>query len=289
MMAYFYQGPDVFVDTGYSLFTTDIRWIEMDHSNADYLKMNWYCDHDHPEVVRQAKFITGHLSTDREKAVAIFYWVRDKVLYRLGFWQKRASETLLKREGTCTNAANLFVAMCRSVGIPAGYGVLNVFGKDYFGPVIPPLFRSYMNKKSVHIYATVFLDDTWLQVDPSDDYAFCRATAQFNPTAKLVEWDGNSHAMLHINAKDIIQITWPIAGIDEWMEKKPKNGGGARGILATSYVTFLRANTIPVASCDELQPLFVTYLRQNRFYLYFYWHYLKCLIILRQMVIPNAS
>ena len=253
----------------------------MTFPQATYLTTTWYCDYDHPDVIRQSRAVTGTLSSDTEKAVAIFYFVRDKILYRVGHWQKRASETLSEREGTCTNAANLFVAMCRAVGIPAGYGVLRVKGKSYFGPVMLPLFRQFMTKDSVHIYGTVFLEGRWIQVDPSDDYDFCRATGHFNPTAQLVDWDGRTDAMLPLDPDDIMEAFWPESDINDWMAKSPKNGMGATALMGNTYVRFLRANREPVSSCDELEPLFVTYLLKNRFYLYLCWQYLRCRLVLR--------
>lgn len=261
----------------------------MTYPQAAYLKTSWYCDYDHPDIIRQARAVTATLSSDTDKAVAIFYWVRDKVLYRVGDWQKRASETLNVREGTCTNAANLFVAMCRAVGIPSGYGVLRVKGKSYFGPVMPPLFRRFMNEESVHIYAIVFLNGSWIQVDPSDDYDFCRATGHFNPTAQLVDWDGRNDAMLQIDPVDILSASWPQPDIDEWMAKSPKNGKGSRALLASTYVRFLRANRNPVSSCDELEPMFVRYLMKNKLHLYVYWQYLRCLVFLHRVMVPETT
>jgi len=266
----------------------------MTHPQAEYLKTTRFCDYDHPDIIRQARAVTATLSNDTEKAVAIFYWVRDKILYRVGDWHKRASETLYEREGTCTNAANLFVAMCRAAGLPAGYGVLRVKGKSYFGPVMLPLFRQFMSEESVHIYGAVFLEGRWIQVDPSDDYDFCRATGHFNPTAKLVDWDGRNNAMLHLNPSDILDIACPVASIDDQMLKARKNGKGIRALMGSTYVRFLRANRETVSSCDELQPLFVKYLFRKKFYLYLFWQYLRCVLLFRRMnrepqMVPDIS
>ncbi|WP_300675055.1 transglutaminase family protein [Desulfoluna sp.] len=255
----------------------------MTHPQAAYLKTTLYCDYDHPDVIRQARVVTASLSSDRDKAVAIFYWVRDKILYRVGHWQKRASETLYEREGTCTNAANIFVAMCRAVGIPSGYGVLRVKGKKYFGPVMLPVFRHFIRDESVHIYGVVFLEGRWVRVDPSDDYAFCRATCHFNPTGQLVDWDGQSDALLHLDPADILASFWPEADIETWMKKSPKNGMGTTALLGNTYVKFLRSNRESVASCEELQPLFVKHLLKERFYLYLCWQYLRGLIFFRRI------
>ena len=156
-----------------------------------YLERNWYCDWDHPAILEVAQDITAGLENDREKAVAIYYWVRDRILYRVGEWQKSASTTLALGEGTCTNKANLLIALCRSVGIPAGFGVMRVYGKQYFGPVlILRYFGSSSARYRLHIHAAVYIGEKWISVDPSDDVDFCRATSYFNPTGQLVDWDG---------------------------------------------------------------------------------------------------
>ena len=112
----------------------------------------------------------------------MFTWVRDNVLYRVGLWNKTASETLHEREGTCTNKANLLVAMLRSVDIPAGYGLLKVDGQKYWGPATPSIISKHVGRVSSHIFAMVYLD-RWICIDPSDDIQLCKNVGYITKTA----------------------------------------------------------------------------------------------------------
>jgi len=155
----------------------------------------------------------------------MFYWVRDNVLYRVGLWNVTAAETLAIREGTCTNKSNLLVALLRARGIPAGYGVMKVYGQKYFGPVAIPMLNRLVSKVSTHVYVAVYLDDKWIKCDPSDDKKLCSKTSHFNYTTTIVDWDGVNNAELNLNQDHIISDDFPIASIDNIMIKKHGPGG----------------------------------------------------------------
>ncbi len=225
-----------------------------------FLSCDAYCDFDNSIISNLSTEITKGCSTDKEKAVAIFYWVRDSILYTLGDWNKKASETISKRKGTCTNSANVFVALCRSINIPAGYGVMTVLGKTYFGPVVLPMMKQLLGEVSTHIYPTVYLDGKWIKIDPSDDYELSLNIQHLTPAATLVEWDGENHAELHIEPKEILTDKCPLSSIVPWMKKNPKNGKGLSSLLLNHYVAFLRSSAKNIRTQKELQSNFVIYL-----------------------------
>ena len=107
----------------------------------DFLKETEYCDWSNSEIKSAAEKIIVNLTEPKEKTVALFYWVRDNIYYRVGLWNRKASETLAERKGTCTNSANLFIAFNRAIGIPAGYYVMKVNGREYFGPIVPKFLK----------------------------------------------------------------------------------------------------------------------------------------------------
>jgi len=81
-------------------------------------------DSDHPSIQSVALDLTKGLSTDVEKAVAIYNKVRDGWRYNpyhIHFKEEKlkASYILQKKEGHCIDKAILLIAMARSVGIPA--------------------------------------------------------------------------------------------------------------------------------------------------------------------------
>ncbi|MCP4136843.1 MAG: transglutaminase family protein [bacterium] len=228
----------------------------------NFLKGTEYCDCNNPEIRKLAYGITRHCDNQRDQAVAIFYWVRDNIKYRLGFWNMKASETLEEGAGTCTNKANLFVTLLRVCGIPAGYGIMKVSGQDYFGPVGVPLVTKNVKKHSTHIYAAVCLDNKWFHVDPSDDFELCDNMHHLSYTCKLVDWSGISHAKLHIDEKHIISDHFPIDTIDHIMRKKPRAASPLFYKFANDVLFFFRKEGKNITPSDNYDPQFKKYYRR---------------------------
>jgi transglutaminase-like putative cysteine protease len=235
----------------------------------DFLKETIFCDFSNREIKNLADKIAEGRKDNREFAVAAFYWVRDNILYSVGNWQRKASETLAEKRGTCTNKANLLVALLRYKNIPAGYGVMKVYGQKYLGPIAPPSLRKFIGERSTHIYGLVYLDNKWIKVDPSDDKKLCENTSYFNLTTKLLEWDGYKDATLNLNKEDIIEDKFPVENVDPWMEKKSKNAKGVAIKIANIYIDFARNNTKTVSGAEELEALFKNYLKE-KYPVYFY-------------------
>ncbi len=237
----------------------------------DFLQETKFCDFSDKNIQNLARKIAKNCKNDREFAVAAFYWVRDNILYRVGDWRKKASETLLEKEGTCTNSANLLVALLRCKKILAGYGVMKVYGQKYLGPIALPMFQKFIGKISTHIYPTVYLNGKWMKCDPSDDKEFCENTNYFNPTTKIVEWDGFKDATLNLEKSDIIKEDFPISNVDPWMIKKVKNAKGIPLRVANIYVRFVRKNKTKIADIEGLEILFKKYLKKEYpFYFYLF-------------------
>jgi len=237
----------------------------------DFLKETEYCDFSHSKIKSVSQKITENLKDDREKAVAIFYWVRDEIYYRVGLWNQKASKTLEEKKGTCTNSANLFIALCRSVGIPAGYYVLRVKGQQYFGPIVPKLLKKTISKESVHIHAGVYLNNKWVKCDPSDDFEISQKTSHLNPQSKLIEWDGKKDAVLNLEHEHIIKEEGPLANIDNKISKKPKTAKGIIIKIANYYIDFLRESGHNIKSVDDLENRFKKWIKKKQvFYYYIY-------------------
>lgn len=233
-----------------------------------YLKETRFCDCNNPQILEKAKEITKGLSSEQEKAIAVFNWVRDNIKYRVGLWQRKASETLQEKEGTCTNKTNLLVTMLRSINIPSGYGVLKTKGQDYFGPVVPPILKRKISKKSSHIYSFVFLNNKWIKCDPSLDLELSLKTSYFNPQSELVVWNGKNDALENLDPEHIIYDSEKLSDIDSIMEKKSRHGTGIIIKVANLYIKFLRQNEIKIKSPAQLQYLFKKWLRRNNFLYY---------------------
>lgn len=225
-----------------------------------YLKKTEYCDSDHPEIRSLAAAVTAGHDTDRDKAVALFHWVRDNIIYRVGLWNRKASETLREREGTCTNKSNLLVALLRACRIPAGYGLLKVDGQRYWGPATPRMIAKHVGSVGIHLYTGVFLD-RWVRTDPSDDRYLCENIGYINPTATLLDWDGLSDATIPIDPAYIYSDQFPLADIDAMMRKKPRNARGIKLSICNVFIKYLRETRQRFDAPEEVESAFLAYLK----------------------------
>lgn len=239
----------------------------------NYLKETIYCDSQNILIKQKAEEITKDLHDKRDMAITIFYWVRDNIKYRVGFWQKSASDTLKNGVGTCTNKANLFVAFCRAKNIPSGYGIMKVYGQEYFGPIVLPLFKKKINEISTHVYACCFLENKWVRCDPSADRELSEKTSYFNSQSTLVDWNGYSDAMEKLQDNHIISDNYPLNNIDNIISKKHRRGKKNIIKIANLYIKFLRENNKIIKDPNCLQNLFVEWLKAKYFLLYLFLKY----------------
>ncbi len=86
---------------------------------AETLAATPFCDH-HDRAIRavvdDARDLAGG-ADELAVARALFEFVRDEVRYAFGPWGVPASTTLAQRAGTCTNKANLLVALLRAADV----------------------------------------------------------------------------------------------------------------------------------------------------------------------------
>jgi hypothetical protein len=235
----------------------------MKKAKAQFLRETEYCDYSHYLIYKTAQDFKRRYKSKRELAVALFYWVKDSVRYSLGQWNVKASQTLLQKYGTCTNKANLLVALYRAVGIPAGFGIMKVNGQRYLGPACIPMLGSQMSQRSTHTYVAVYLGGRWIKVDPSDDRKLSDSISHFNHTADAVEWDGYSNAELNLNKEDVFSDDFPVDDIDYIMRKKPRNAKGIRLKIFNLALNFYRDKGKEIKEGQALEPLLKKYFLKN--------------------------
>jgi len=239
----------------------------------EFLQETKFCDFNHPSIkVIALDFKTRYEGKSRtELAVALFYFVRDYTNYKVGNWRKTASQTLAEKGGTCTNNSNLLVALCRAVGIPAGYGILEVVGPDYFGPIALPALARVVSKRTKHIYCCVYLSGRWIKCDPSDDETLSINTQHLNPQSTLVEWNGISDAILKLHPSHILSDSWPLSNIDHVINKKQRKKLYFPVRIANLYIDFLRKHGSKVSSIEMLEPKFLEWLKASHFVYYLFY------------------
>ncbi len=96
-----------------------------------YLQPTDILDSHHREVAKTAREITREAADPAEKAVRLYYWVRDGIWYDpyVPFYKPehyRASRVLEVKRGYCVSKASLLCALGRASGIPSRLGFADV-------------------------------------------------------------------------------------------------------------------------------------------------------------------
>ncbi|MEE8470103.1 MAG: transglutaminase-like domain-containing protein, partial [Dehalococcoidia bacterium] len=159
---------------------------------AGYLNCTDFIDFDTKAVKEKARSLTKELRTDREKAIALYYFVRDEIrhnayaqLYDLDRY--KASVILEEGSGICQQKSILLTALSRAAGIPARLGFVDVNDhqlSESFKKMIGGI-----NEFPFHGFAELFIDGRWVHASPAYDIATCRRK-RFVP----VEFDGVNDA-----------------------------------------------------------------------------------------------
>lgn len=159
----------------------------------DFLGPGRYIDSDHP-AVRAFALEHARGGTPRERAVALYYAVRDGIRYNpfLDFSRDdafRASACLAAGEGFCVGKAALLSACARAVGIAARIGFADV--KNH---LTTPALRSRMGTDLFvfHGYSELWLEDKWVKATPAFNLELCR---RFR--VKALEFDGREDSIFH--------------------------------------------------------------------------------------------
>lgn len=164
-----------------------------------YLKPTPVIDCDHPFIKAKISELAGGEEDILEKARKFFYFVRDEIKYNIYVSKSlpenfRASNTLSRGEGYCVQKSVLLVALARAAGIPAGLGFARIRNN-----LLPEKAVKWLgtNVLPFHGYAELYLNGKWVKATPSFDIEMCEKIHIFP-----VEFDGQSHAMLHSHNKE---------------------------------------------------------------------------------------
>jgi len=150
-------------------------------------------DSDHPAVVAFAAR-HGHGADDRQRAVALYYAVRDGFRYDpyridLSPAGMRASTVLANGFGWCVPKATLLAAACRAIGIRARVGFADV--RNHLSTA---RMREVMQTDVFywHGYAVLLLDGAWRKATPAFNRELCE---RFDLLP--LEFDGRGDSLYH--------------------------------------------------------------------------------------------
>ena len=152
-----------------------------------------YLDSDHPDIIAFAHEHAGTHQGDRDRAVALYYTVRDGIRYdpyriQLTDAGMRASAVLNRGYGFCIAKAVLLAAGARALGIPSRLGFADV--RNHL--TTPRLRR--MLKTDVfrfHGYTDLHLDGRWVKATPAFNASLCE---RFD--VQPLAFDGKHDALL---------------------------------------------------------------------------------------------
>lgn len=159
----------------------------------EYLTPGKFIDSEHPAV---RAFAAEHArgASERDKAVALYYAVRDRVRYNpfQNFTQDdayRGSTCLERRMGWCVSKAALLAASARAAEIPARVAFADV--KNHL--TTPELTAKMGTDLFVfHGYTELHLDGKWVKATPAFNLSLC---TKFR--VKPLEFDGRADSIFH--------------------------------------------------------------------------------------------
>ncbi|NIB38725.1 transglutaminase family protein [Pseudomaricurvus alkylphenolicus] len=129
----------------------------------------------HPAIAVYAEDKVRNLETDLERAVKLYYCVRDEIRYDpysfdFALESFAASSTLSAGMGWCVPKAILLAACCRSQGIPARLGFADV--KNHLST---ERLRETMKTDVFHWhgYTSIHLNGKWVKATPAFNIELC--------------------------------------------------------------------------------------------------------------------
>lgn len=167
----------------------------MEEMNYDELKRpTSTIESSHPAVVEFTRLHAGKESSDVERAVRLYYAVRDGIRYdpyrlNLTINGMSASETLRARHGWCVSKAILLAACCRSLKIPSRLGFADV--RNHLSTA---RMRQTMQTDIFywHGYTEMLLEGRWVKATPAFNIELCE---KFKLLA--LEFDGRADSLYH--------------------------------------------------------------------------------------------
>lgn len=201
-----------------------------------------FLDIDHPDVLAFVASVTRPDQAPRQKAVALFYAVRDRLRYdpyQISFHDAdyRASAIIRAGFGWCVTKAVLMAACLRAAGIPAALGFADVRNH-----LTSAKLKARMGGVDVfynHGYAAALIDGRWLKLAPAFNVELCD---RFN--VRPTEFDGTADALYQpFDALDRLHMEY-LADHGTWTDLPLDK---IRADFAANYPNSIFAPNIPSA------------------------------------------
>lgn len=159
-----------------------------------YLRPSYFLNFENPLVETFSRENCNPKDNPREKAIQLYYGVRDKIQYDPYDVQPdrstlRASSVVQKHSGYCVAKAVLLAAVARQQNIPARLGFADVTNH-----LSSKKLQKIMNSDLFiyHGYTEIYLENKWVKATPAFNLSLCR---RFN--VKPLEFDGRQDSLFH--------------------------------------------------------------------------------------------
>jgi transglutaminase-like putative cysteine protease len=162
--------------------------------SKSYLKPTYFIDCDSPVIKAYAKEVCHGISSDIDRAIALYYRVRDDIRYDPYSMEDkqetlRASSVLELKAGFCVPKAVLLAAVLRAQKIPSRLGFADVKNHLATQRLLAMMeIDLFIN----HGYVELFLKDKWVKATPAFNLSLCE-----NFNVKPLEFDGVHDSIFH--------------------------------------------------------------------------------------------
>ena len=160
----------------------------------DALRPTRFVDSDHPDVADWANEVVRGRTSDRDKAVALFYAVRDGVRYDPYSSSPdpadyRASAIVAKDRNWCVPKSILLTAGARAVGVPSLLGFADVRNHLASEKLLASMQTDVF---AFHGYSTFLIDGRWVKATSAFNIEMCERFG-----VKPIEFDGTEDSLYH--------------------------------------------------------------------------------------------
>ncbi|MCS6806331.1 MAG: transglutaminase family protein [Acidobacteriota bacterium] len=159
-----------------------------------YLQPTPFIDWDTPSVIQFAQSTVGEASSDIDKAVRLYYRVRDEIRYdpyhiELRPEMMKASAVLARGFGFCIEKAVLLAAAARALTIPSRLGFADVRNH-----LATERLRQWLQTDLFvfHGYTELWLEGRWVKATPAFNRSLCERFG-----VKPLEFDGRHDSVFH--------------------------------------------------------------------------------------------
>lgn len=154
-------GEKTLVKLEYQIEINRVDYV-WDTCEGDLLEMytapELHIESNNAQIISLAQSLTGDALTPCERARIYYDYAGDELVYTYNAGDWGAQATLGDMGADCTEYASLFIALCRSSGIPARY----IEGLNYRG------IHDDVEARLEHAWTEVYLPEIgWVPVDPT--------------------------------------------------------------------------------------------------------------------------